>query len=84
MRILAILILVPLLDGYAFGQDNRSSSKSSSDNPGPCVAEAKWSNTSGNLAYSKQAALPVSVTLLAHVRREAIVRTRKSELLQLT
>jgi len=74
MRIIAILMLVPLLGGYAFGQASRSSSDSSSkssDNVGPCVADARWTNTNSSLAYSKQTQLPISVSLLTHVSKGA-------------
>ena len=72
MRVLAILMLAPLLGGHAFGQANRSSSDSSSkssDSPGPCVADARWSNTNVSLAYSRQTQLPISISLLTHVSK---------------
>jgi hypothetical protein len=72
MRIIAILMLIPLLGGYAFGQASRSSSDSSSkssDNIGPCKADARWSNTNSSIAYSKQLQLPISVSLLTHVSK---------------
>src|SRR5213078_3363949 len=71
MRIVAILMFVPLLGGYAFGQTNRSSSDSSktADTPVLCVADARWTNTNAGISYSKQTQLPISITLLAHVSK---------------
>ena len=66
MRVLTLLMMVPLLGGYAFAQ---SSSNSSSDNSIRCMADARWANTNGSLIYSKQLQLPVTATLLAHVSK---------------
>src|SRR2546421_2060064 len=57
MRILASLMLITFLTGHAFGQQSNKSS--STDNPGPCVADARWSNTNPSLSYSKQAQVPI-------------------------
>jgi hypothetical protein len=68
MRIVAAVMCLTLLSGYAFGQSDRSDS-ASSEVVGPCIANARWTNTNANLTYSKQSQTPVSISLLTHVSK---------------
>lgn len=63
MRVVTVLLVALILNGQALGQ------ASNSENAPRCVADAKWSNSSGNLSYSRSSALPISLSLLVHLSR---------------
>jgi hypothetical protein len=69
MRVLNLLMLITLLGSHAFGQSSQSSTSASSDNVGPCIADARWSNTTAGLSYSKELQVPISVSVLTHVSK---------------
>ena len=72
MRVLTVVLLIPILAVQGFSQSTRTTSSSgsgSSDQVGPCIAEAKWSNSTGSLNFPRGSQLPVSLTILAHVSK---------------
>ena len=69
MRALAIFFCMAALVPNAFGQDRSSSSSSKSDSLYLCTADARWANTNGQLSYSKQIQVPVSMTLLTAISK---------------
>jgi hypothetical protein len=66
-------MLIPILAVQGFSQSSRTTSSSSgsgsSDQVGPCVAEAKWSNSDGSLNFPRGSQLPISLTVLTHVSK---------------
>src|SRR5205809_1885260 len=59
------------LSANAFGQTNRSSSLSSlsSNGDGVCLTDARWANGNRSLDYSRQAQMPISITLLTYLSK---------------
>ena len=64
MRLLTLVLMISL-SAHALGQTNRSSS----NEDGVCVTDARWANGNRSLDYSRQSQQPISVTLLTYLSK---------------
>ena len=64
MRLLTLVLMISL-SAHALGQTNRSSS----NEDGVCLTDARWANGNRSLDYSIQAQMPISITLLTYLSK---------------